>query len=135
MRAYPHHILVYQQLGVHSRDVAEQLDDVCVPYAAQHCGLRLELFVKLRLRDLVPCPHVRRFIFVPCFALRPLLARKAALLHCNFVQEVKDDMKDLSAYGHLVQEVKDLLKSFQDYRVVWVRRSVNKAALDRKSVV
>lgn len=36
------------------------------------------------------------------------------------VRKINDEATILSIHGHLVQEVEDLLKSFEDYRIVWV---------------
>jgi hypothetical protein len=41
---------------------------------------------------------------------------------------LKDNSKNLSAVGPLVDEVKELLRSRQEYKVSWARRTANSAA-------
>lgn len=41
---------------------------------------------------------------------------------------INDKSKNLSAVGPLVEEVKELLRTRQDYKVGWARRTANEAA-------
>lgn len=44
------------------------------------------------------------------------------------VSKIRNEQRDFSVYGQLVQDVKGLLSSFLESRVAWVRRSANKVA-------
>ena len=44
------------------------------------------------------------------------------------VGKIANQHRELAANGQVVQEIKELLGQFQESRVVWVRRSVNRIA-------
>ena len=44
------------------------------------------------------------------------------------VSKIKNVQNDFLTNGQLIEEVKDLLRSFQEFRIAWVRRSANKVA-------
>ena len=45
------------------------------------------------------------------------------------VSKIKNVQNDFLTNGQLVEEVKDLLRSFQEFRIAWVRRSANKIVM------